>query len=203
MNRIKETREEKNITQKKLAELLNVTQQAVSRYENGSRVPDEQNWEEIAQILKVPVQYLKKETDDPEGWDLWEKETGYSRKEIENEITRMKSVQHVIGDCENTQNLIAHAVANLEGFGNTDRGILKNVALSIDKLLQELNDRYEDPKKVAKLSSDSQLKIIPANTEISDLIYDDLSAEAYKKALETLTQAKRDIQNIPNELDLY
>lgn len=36
-NMIKEMREQKNITQDELAEALNITRQAISRYENGDR----------------------------------------------------------------------------------------------------------------------------------------------------------------------
>lgn len=202
MNRIKKARELRNISQKKLADQLNITQQAISRYEKGDRTPDKKTWEKISEILSVPPQYLTGETDDPDGWDLWEENTGYSVQEIKNEIERMKKANHIIGDPENLQNLIGQAVVNLSGNGNTDRGILNQIAHSINLLHSELKRKYEDPNKVAKLPKMGEISIRNATLKDTDLIYDDLSVEAYKRALDILIKARRDIQNISNDLKL-
>lgn len=82
MERIKIARQKKGISQKDLADLLGLTQQAVSYYEKGSRIPDEQTLSVISDILNVPTEYLTGETDDPEGWDLWEDATGYTPEQI-------------------------------------------------------------------------------------------------------------------------
>ncbi|QWH59852.1 XRE family transcriptional regulator [Bacillus mycoides] len=205
MKRIKIARQRKGISQKELAEKLNITQQAVSYYEKGSRIPDENMLLEISQILTVPVEYLTEETNDPDGWDIWEKNTGYSIEEIQSEIKRIKYANHVVGDESDLQNLISQAVANLEGIGNTDRGIIDEIARDISRLQNELNKKYEDPRKIAKLPSfggKEGMKIYPATIKSAELIFDDLSAEAYEKAIDVLIKATRDLRKISNDLRL-
>ncbi|MGE6679447.1 MULTISPECIES: helix-turn-helix domain-containing protein [Bacillus cereus group] len=205
MKRIKIARQRKGISQKELAEKLNITQQAVSYYEKGSRIPDENMLLEISQILTVPVEYLTEETNDPDGWDIWEKNTGYSIEEIQSEIKRIKYANHVVGDESDLQNLISQAVANLAGIGNTDRGIIDEIARDISRLQNELNKKYEDPRKIAKLPSfegKEGMKIYPATIKSAELIFDDLSAEAYEKAIDVLIKATRDLRKISNDLRL-
>lgn len=50
--------EERKITQRKLAEKINVTQAALSRYVNGSRKPNMDTLVKIARALNVSVEYL-------------------------------------------------------------------------------------------------------------------------------------------------
>lgn len=201
MNQIKKARTIKNISQSELAKRLNLTQQAISYYENGSREPSQETWEKIASILDVPVEFLKGKTDDPDGWAVWEETTGYDKKQIENEINRMKKANHIIGSPDNFQNIIAQAVANLEGMGNTDKGILDHTASSISVICDQLNQKYIDPNKIKSFQNPT-LTIFPANVEISKLIYDDLNPEAYQKAINILQKARNDLKKIPFDLDL-
>ncbi|KZK13225.1 helix-turn-helix transcriptional regulator [Lactococcus lactis subsp. lactis] len=202
MERIKIARQKKGISQKDLADLLGLTQQAVSYYEKGSRIPDEQTLSVISDILNVPTEYLTGETDDPEGWDLWEDATGYTPEQIKKEIKRMKSANHIVGDDKNLQNLIGQAVSNLSGMGNTDRGILNSLVPKIIDLQQELSKKYEDPEKLDKLPHVGKMRIRPGNIRTADLIYDDLNDEAYNKAMDILMQARRDLANISSDLRL-
>lgn len=202
MRRIKIARQKKGISQKQLAKELALTQQAVSHYESGSRIPDDEVLYDISKILSVPVEYLKEETDDPDGWDLWEKNTGYTPEQIKDEIKRMKLANHILGDKNDLQNLIGQAVANLGGTGNTDRGILDSVAYKLTDLQFELSHKYEDPQKLDKLPHVGKMRIRPANIEIANLIYDDLNVEAYSKAIDILIQARRDLASISNDLRL-
>ncbi|MDG4981976.1 helix-turn-helix domain-containing protein [Lactococcus lactis] len=202
MERIKIARQKKGISQKELADLLGLTQQAVSYYEKGSRIPDEQILSVISDILNVPTEYLTGETDDPEGWDLWEDATGYTPEQIKKEIKRMKSANHIVGDDKNLQNLIGQAVSNLSGMGNTDRGILNSLVPKIIDLQHELSKKYEDPEKLDKLPHVGEMRIRPANITTADLIYDDLNDEAYNKAMDILMQARRDLANISSDLRL-
>lgn len=202
MERIKIARQKKGISQKDLADLLGLTQQAVSYYEKGSRIPDEQTLSVISDILNVPTEYLTGETDDPEGWDLWEEATGYTPEQIKKEIKRMKSANHIVGDDKNLQNLISQAVSNLSGTGNTDRGILNSLVPKIIDLQQELSKKYEDPEKLDKLPRVGKMRVRPAIIPTADLIYDDLNDEAYNKAMDILMQARRDLANISSDLSL-
>ena len=196
MNQIKKARNLKKISQKELAEKLKVTQQAVSYYENNARVPDEKTWEEMSNILKVPPEYLKGEIDDPDGWELWEERTGFTTKEIKQEIERMKNANHIFGDIFDLQNLIKQAIDNLSGYGNTDEGIIFSISSSITTLQQQLDKKYKDPEKIKKITDKSNLEIIPANTNISDLIYDDLNPEVYLKAKKILHKTSVELRNL-------
>ena len=52
---IKNSRKEKNITQKDLADKLYVTDKTVSRWENGHYLPDLSLWKELCEILDISI----------------------------------------------------------------------------------------------------------------------------------------------------
>lgn len=56
--RISERRKELDISQNRLAELLGVTRQAVSKWENGTASPDINHMIMISDILNVDLEYL-------------------------------------------------------------------------------------------------------------------------------------------------
>lgn len=58
MNRIKELRLEKNISQNDLAKLLNTSQQSISFYETGKRDPDTKTLEILSGYFNVSIDYL-------------------------------------------------------------------------------------------------------------------------------------------------
>lgn len=58
-NRIKEIRQQKNISQSKLASELGATQQAISFYETGKREPKLETWQKLADFFDVSVPYLQ------------------------------------------------------------------------------------------------------------------------------------------------
>lgn len=59
MNRIKELRLQKNISQSDLAENVRVTRQAISLYEKNLRQPSPKVWQVLADYFNVSVPYLK------------------------------------------------------------------------------------------------------------------------------------------------
>lgn len=59
MNRIKQLRKLKKISQKVLVSNLGITQQALSNYEKEKRVPDQETWQALANFFNVSVPYLK------------------------------------------------------------------------------------------------------------------------------------------------
>ena len=56
--RIMALRKEKNISQSELAKRLNVSRQAVSKWEQGTSSPDTERLIQLAQILGTEVEYL-------------------------------------------------------------------------------------------------------------------------------------------------
>ena len=59
-NKIYELRKEKNISQEKLAEKLNVSRQAVAKWENGESFPDIDNLIMISNLFNISIDRLVK-----------------------------------------------------------------------------------------------------------------------------------------------
>ena len=59
MNRIKELRKKKKLTQKELAKELGITQTVVGKYEHGDISPRPDKWQKMADFFGVSVDYLK------------------------------------------------------------------------------------------------------------------------------------------------
>ena len=55
---IQEKRKEKNITQQELAEKLNITDRAISKWENGNCLPDVGTMPELCEILNITIKDL-------------------------------------------------------------------------------------------------------------------------------------------------
>ena len=64
-NRIKKIRNDFNISQERLAEELNVSRQAVSKWEAGNAMPDIDNLVEISNMFQVSLDYLLKDSNCP------------------------------------------------------------------------------------------------------------------------------------------
>lgn len=58
--RLKKVRLERKMTQKYIAEELNIRQQAISQYENDKAIPNFDTIDKIATILNVPISYFSK-----------------------------------------------------------------------------------------------------------------------------------------------
>lgn len=59
MNRIKEIRLQKKVSQKDLAEAIDITHQAISLYEKNLRTPSPKVWQALADYFGVSVPYLQ------------------------------------------------------------------------------------------------------------------------------------------------
>ena len=59
MNRLKELRLKRGLSQKALAEKLGTTQQAISLYEKGEREPSLEMWQKLAAFFGISVPYLQ------------------------------------------------------------------------------------------------------------------------------------------------
>lgn len=57
-DRIAALRKERNITQAELARLLDISRQAVSKWENGQATPDTIKLIQLAEVLETEVEYL-------------------------------------------------------------------------------------------------------------------------------------------------
>lgn len=153
----------------------------------------------IADYFHVSVDYLLGREEDV-SWELWQEVTGFSVKEIKNEIKRMKSANHILGDKNDLQNVIGQAVANLSGHGETDRGIIQGIYQGIITLWSEASDRYKDPKKLEEVNiGGGKMKIIPANV---DVIYDDLSKEVHDEIYDILAKTRYALNDLKSKCKL-
>lgn len=59
MNRIKQLRKEKGLSQAQLAKEVGISNQIISFYENNKREPKIENWEKLADFFDVSVPYLQ------------------------------------------------------------------------------------------------------------------------------------------------
>ena len=64
--RLREVRKKRKMTQEQLGKRVDVTKVSISCYENGSRTPDIDTLEKIADALDVSVDYLLGRTDEVE-----------------------------------------------------------------------------------------------------------------------------------------
>lgn len=62
-NRLKSLRKSKRLTQKQLAEKINVTHVSISGYESGNRSPDTDTLQRLADFFEVSTDYLLGRTD--------------------------------------------------------------------------------------------------------------------------------------------
>lgn len=61
-NRIKELRQENNLTLRQLGEKLNMRDNTLSQYETGKRDLNDKIWQKLADFFQVPVSYLRGES---------------------------------------------------------------------------------------------------------------------------------------------
>lgn len=93
MNRIKELRQEKKLTQKELANLLGVNMVTLSRYENNNRNPKIDKLEKMAEIFGVSVAYITCSNTAQNENEITITRNEYNRlKEIEHKYNEIKSL---------------------------------------------------------------------------------------------------------------
>jgi len=98
LNRIRDLRIEKNISQADLAKLLNTTQQSISFYEIGKRDPDTRTLEFLSGYFSVSIDYLlcRSDTKNPDKIiNDFNSLSEDSKKELEKyiQLLKMKDVQ--------------------------------------------------------------------------------------------------------------
>ena len=61
-NRIKELRQENNLTLRQLSKKLDMKNSTLSQYETGKRDPNDKIWQKLADFFHVPISYLRGES---------------------------------------------------------------------------------------------------------------------------------------------
>lgn len=105
-------RKEKGLTQLQAAEKLNVSRQAISKWESGSAVPSIDNLKYLGELYGVPVDYLL--NDDME---CISRQEDVAEKPIEHQRGRKRSRWLILAAC-----IIAVAVAGVLIYGKALTG---------------------------------------------------------------------------------
>lgn len=140
MNRIKELRQNKNISQAKLGKIVKASNQAISAYESGDRNPKESTWQALADFFGVSVDWLKgygyswKELVDLLN-DGYDEEFSYQRsRDLDNEI--MSAI------AEKTGSKIMQSLANFQKeYGNIKKLIDFYAKVTNSKIPENKSDR--------------------------------------------------------------
>lgn len=101
MNRIKEIRLQKKVSQKDLAEAIDITRQAISLYEKNLRTPSPKVWQALADFFGVSVDWLK-------GY-------GYSREELAKLLSDGYDESFTYQHSRDLDNKIMDAIAEKTG----------------------------------------------------------------------------------------
>ena len=192
MNRIKELREKNSLTLRGLGKEINMSSSRISQYETGKREPKLETWNKLAEYFKVPTSYLMDLSDDIEGWDEWAKNTGYSVKQIKDEIQRLIKTKR-LDSSANIQHQIGQAVKSLDSASySTTQGVQHELVFQLTSLISKVNGAFLEPIDKKNMSLE---EIAKANSNRK--VRKDMDEKAYKKIIDALTDAKNKIGQIP------
>ena len=82
MNRIKDLREDKDLKQSELAEIINTSQQNLSNYEQEKSSPTKDIWIKLADYFNVTTDFLMGKTNNPNNENLTDGLTSEEIKEL-------------------------------------------------------------------------------------------------------------------------
>ncbi|ATO53769.1 hypothetical protein LA20531_09280 [Lactobacillus amylovorus DSM 20531] len=192
MNRIKEVRKKKGLSLQQVADAVGVGNNTISRYETGKREPKLETWNKLAEYFKVPTSYLMGLSDDIEGWDEWAKNTGYSVKQIKDEIQRLIKTKR-LDSSANIQYQIGQAVKSLDSASySTTQGVQHELVFQLTSLISKVNGAFLEPINKKNMSFE---EISKANSNRK--VRKDMDEKAYKEIIDALTDAKNKIGQIP------
>ena len=186
MNRIKEVRKKKGLSLQQVADAVGLGNNTISRYETGKREPKLETWNKLAEYFNVPTSYLMGLSDDVNGWKEWAENTGYSVKQIKDEIQRLIKTKRLDSSAD-IQYQIDQAVKSLDSSSySTTQGVQHELVFQLTNLISKVDGAFLEPQKKPK-----SLKYNPPQ------IRKDMDEKAYKKIIDVLTKAKYEIGQIP------
>lgn len=186
MNRIKEVRKKKGLSLQQVADAVGLGNNTISRYETGKREPKLETWNKLAEYFNVPTSYLMGLSDDVNGWKEWAENTGYSVKQIKDEIQRLIKTKRLDSSAD-IQYQIGQAVKSLDSSSySTTQGVQHELVFQLTTLINKVDNAFLEPQKKPK-----SLKYNPPQ------IRKDMDEKAYKKIIDVLTKAKYEIGQIP------
>lgn len=142
MNRIKEVRKKKGLSLQQVADAVGVGNNTISRYETGKREPKLETWNKLAEYFNVPTSYLMGLSDDVNGWKEWAENTGYSVKQIKDEIQRLIKTKR-LDSSANIQYQINQAVKSLDSSSySTTQGVQHELVFQLTNLISIVDGAF-------------------------------------------------------------
>lgn len=168
---IAQCRKEKNLTQMQLAELLEITSQAVSKWENGRGMPDVSLLQPLCNVLDISLNELFSgehiSTEEYKG----KAEENISRLFKEKQIANLKPVKYLFSICANITLLVAVielAIGLVGNFFNSTilEPMLINASVWLILFLLSMSKLLYDKRKLQKLKHSGTCM----DSEIEDMI---------------------------------
>ena len=189
MNRIKEVRKKKGLSLQQVADAVGLGNNTISRYETGKREPKLETWNKLAEYFNVPTSYLMGLSDDVNGWKEWAENTGYSVKQIKDEIQRLIKTKRLDSSAD-IQYQIGQAVKSLDSASySTTQGVQHELVFQLTTLIAKVDGAFLEPRQKNK----SVLNMVNYKPKVRK----DMDEKAYKKIIDVLTKAKYEIGQIP------
>lgn len=133
--RLRSLRENKNLTQQKVADDLNIKRENLSNYERNKREPDYEMLKKLAEYYGVSRSYILGETDKKNYWELNDKD----------ERSIQKDLQKMIDDLSNSD-AFAYSKEDGEMDENTKKLLIMSLENSLRIAKEESKKRFT-PKK--------------------------------------------------------
>ncbi len=168
---IAQCRKEKNLTQLQLAELLEITNQAVSKWENGRGMPDVSLLQPLCDVLGISLNELFSGEHISEEKYKGKAEENISKLFKEKQIANLKPVKYLFSICANATLLVAVielAVGLVGNFFNPTilDAMLINVSVWLILFLASMGKLVYDKKKLKTLKHSGAC----IGSEIEDMI---------------------------------
>ena len=168
---IAQCRKEKNLTQMQLAELLEITNQAVSKWENGRGMPDVSLLQPLCNVLDISLNELFSGEHISAEEYKGKAEENISRLFQEKQIANLKPVKYLFSICANTTLLVAGielAVGLIGNFFSPTilKPMLINASVWLVLFLLSMSKLLYDKRRLKKLKYSGTCM----NSEIEDMI---------------------------------
>ena len=181
--KLKMLRKEKNLTQEELAEKLNVSRQAITKWESGDGTPDIENLKQVSVLFNTTIDELVKEEKNVT--------TKIEEKYTYNEELEIEHTKHF--DIHISQiyelNIIPNAEekVKVELLSNKEENLKENFKITFDDLYNKLDidikskkqiqdmviNMYLPEKYINDIELNSKMKILNiSNLELNKLEYD-------------------------------
>lgn len=136
-SRLKALRKEKKLTQKELAEKINVTNVSVSGYESGNRTPDTETLQKLADFFEVSTDFL-----------LGRDDNSLPNLTKRDEIDVTKDLQKIIDGLEGNKDDYAHFNGQtIEDMDEEDRELLIAALETSMRLAKRIAKKKFTPNK--------------------------------------------------------